>query len=308
MLLRMLLLATAILHAAPATAAPDAGRAGCLPSGYDVRELHLLPAIGFAVDDAPTRQALARDLVACLGDPDPAIRDGLAIGALTTWLRGDALDAPTRLALHEAVLAQLRDPRDPGGFRRPFAALALSELMRADRVSPVLDGAQRAAVVAAIAEWFPRIVDFRGYSDREGWRHGVAHGADLVLQTGLNPALGRADLVRLLDALAARVAPNAAVAYIHGEPERLARAVYFLRRRAELDDAWWDRWFDRLASPAPLSDWRAAERSERGLARRHNMLAFLHAVAHAARIGGGGAPDAALLEDADRALATVHGG
>jgi hypothetical protein len=98
------------------------------------------------------------------------------------------------------------------------------------------------------------------------------------------------------------------VAYVHGEPERLARAVFFLHRRELLEDAWWDRWFERLASPTPLPDWRAAERSERGLARRHNLLGFLHALAHAARIGSGSAVDAKLLARADRALATVHGG
>jgi hypothetical protein len=300
----MLLLAAAMA----AIVAAGTARAGCLPEGYDARELQMLPALGFQVDDGPTRQALARDLVACLGDPDPAVRDGLAIGALTTWLRAGALDRETRLALHGRVLDALRDSRDPAGFRRPFAALALSELMRADRLEPVLDAAQRTAVVDAVVAWFPAIIDFRGYSDREGWRHAVAHGADLILQTGLHPALGRDQVARLLDALATRIAPSVSVAYVHGEPERLARAVFFLHRRELLEDAWWDRWFERLASPTPLPDWRAAERSERGLARRHNLLGFLHALAHAARIGSGSAVDAKLLARADRALATVHGG
>lgn len=299
-----------LLHGIAMVAATLAGPAGagCLPDRYDARELRMLPAVGFEVEDATTRQLLARDLVACLGDPDPSVRDGLAVGALTAWLRGGVLEPETRLALHESVLAALRDARDPAGFRRPFAALALSELMRADRLQPVLNAAQRRAVVDAVVAWLPGIVDFRGYSDREGWRHGVAHGADLILQTGLNPALDRGDVARLLDALATRVAPNANVAYVHGEPERLARAVYFLHRREVLDEAWWDRWFDRIAAPAPLPDWQAAMGSERGLARRHNVLAFLHATAHAARVADGSAIDARLLADADRALAAVHGG
>ncbi|MGE3106460.1 MAG: hypothetical protein AB7K14_14620, partial [Lysobacterales bacterium] len=40
----------------------------------------------------------------------------------------------------------------------------------------------------------------------------------------------------------------------------------------------WQDWFAAVAAPAPLPDWRAAFQSRAGLARRHNVRAFLSAI------------------------------
>ncbi|MFN9791604.1 MAG: DUF2785 domain-containing protein, partial [Pseudomonadota bacterium] len=111
---------------------------------------------------------------------------------------------------------------------------------------------------------------------------------------------------RLRAAGGAQVAPTATVFYVQGEPERLARVVLRAHRREILDAGWWDRWIDRIAAPSPLPSWRAAFGSEPGLARRHNVRAFLLALAHLARRGGEPG-DAALLAACDRALDRIDG-
>lgn len=281
--------------------------AACPPTGYPPGALGALRAGGFVVADPVVRESLALALLDCVGDPDPTLRDGLAFEGLTAWLRADALSPATVRSLHAGLLSQLRDPYDPQGFRRPFAALLLSEVARADRVTPVLDPAGRGAMVDAVVDYLNGLRDYRGFSEREGWRHGAAHAADLVLQLVVNTTIAPADVGRMLDALATRIAPTARVSWIHGEPERFARAVYFAHRRDALDDAWWDRWFDRVSSPAPLAAWGDALRSEVGLARRHNTRAFLLSLAHLARTGGG-AGDAGLLSRVDAAIARVDQG
>ena len=40
-------------------------------------------------------------------------------------------------------------------------------------------------------------------------------------------------------------------------------------------EAEWSAWFTQLTMPAPLPNWQAAFNSELGLARRHNLRAFL---------------------------------
>jgi hypothetical protein len=257
---------------------PLAAEAGCPPPGWQRAELDALKATGFAgLAEAP-REALAKGLLDCLGDPDPAVRDGIAYEALATWLRAEpSLSPATRLALLETLQARLQ-ATDAPGFEAPFAALVLSEVARTDRVAAWMTPAQRSALVEASAGYVEGIRDYRGFTDGEGWRHGVAHGADLLMQLALNPALDKAQLTRLMDAAAAQVAPAGAPPYVHGEAERLVRPVLFSLQRGLHDEAEWGAWLSKVTAPAPMADWSEAYRSEAGLARRHNARGFLLAL------------------------------
>ena len=277
--MRHLLLLLLVTLAAPpgVRAAPPAG--GCDASPAFLAQARAAKAAGFAVADAGERQRLALALAACLGHPDPALRDGLAYEALATWLRADALAPATRATLRDRLLAWLApEAADEGGFRAPFAALVLSEVARTDRVSPWMAPAEREALVDAAAGYVSGLRDYRGFVDGEGWRHGLAHGADLLMQLALNPALDRAQLDRLLAAVAAQVAPPGAPAHVHGEAERLVRPVLFVLQRGLHDQAAWSAWLQGCTSPAPMPAWSAAYASEAGLARRHNVRLFLLAL------------------------------
>lgn len=260
------------------TGLPVVAIAGCPPEGQDRASLLALKAGGFAVTDGTSRQVLALALVDCLGDADPALRDGVAYEALATWLRAGALDAGTREALLDALLPLLApEARDDDGFRAPFAALVLSEVARTDRIAAWMTPAQRARLMDAAAGYVEAVRDYRGFDAAQGWRHGVAHGADLLMQLALNPALDQPQLDRLLAAVASQVAPSTH-AYVHGESERLVRPVLFVLKRGQHDDAAWAAWVGRIAAPAPMSAWTQAYASQAGLARRHNVRGFLLAL------------------------------
>lgn len=284
----------------------QASPVGCGATPVARTALLELAAAGFLLEDSVVRQQRALELVGCLGDPDPAIRDGVAFTGLSTWLRAGSIDDPTRLALAERLLPAVEAAEDPAGFRRPFAALVLSEVVRADRLAPSFSDVLRARIVTAAAGLLETTRDYRGFDPQEGWRHGVAHGADLVLQLGVHPATTAAQAKQLLGALGTQVAP-AGVAYVAGEPERLARAVFFVYRRSLLDDTFWDGWFAAVGVPAPAASWGEAFANQAGLARRHNTLAFLHAIAFAARANPG-PPSDRLGELAHRELVRVQGG
>lgn len=252
--------------------------------------------------------ALALALLQCLGDPDPAVRDGLVFESLSAWLRKGTVSAAARRRAAEYLVDALRlDLDDAQGFRRPFAALVLSEVVRADRLAPDLPDAVVGSSVSRAVDYLTTLTDWRAFDSREGWRHGVAHGADLVLQLGLHPKVGRPDLVRLLTALGGQVAPEGGVAYTHAEGERIARAVYFIHQRGLVDAEWWDAWFAQAGAPRALGSWGSAFVSDSGLARRHNTLAFLHATAFAARSASGDARHPLALL-ADREAARVMAG
>jgi len=279
---------------------------GCAPEPERRTSLLALAERGFELADAAERQRLALELAECLGDPDPKLRDEVAFTGLSTWLRAEALDEATRLALAQRLLPWVEAEEDAAGFRRPFAALALSEVARADRLAPSLPDAVRGRIVAAAAGFLETTRDHRGFDAAEGWRHAVAHGADLVLQIGLHPATTADEAKRLFDALATQIAPTG-VAYVHGEPERLARAAFFVHRRGLPGDDYWDAWFAALAAPGPSEAGAAAPSAAEALARRHDLAAFLHALAFAARANPAPSSDR-LAELAHRELVRLHGG
>ena len=266
------ILAAAALFASGASPAA----AGCPPTGWSAEALARLPAAEFAVAEDAARQTLALGLVDCLGDPDPKLRDGIAFEALSAWMRADRLDAGTRRELF-ARLQPMLGQADAAGFRAPFAALVLSEVARTDRIKPWLNSDERKKLVLAASAFLSGVRDYRGFEDGAGWRHGVAHGADLALQLAMNPAVDAAGQRALLDAVASQVAP-VGHAYVFGEPERLARPVWALARRTELDASVFTALIDKLAAPAPMADWREAFSSSAGLARRHDTRAFLVAL------------------------------
>ena len=78
-----------------------------------------------------------------------------------------------------------------------------------------------------------------------------------------------------MNALASQVAPRGKHFYHYGEPERLAAAVLVIAQRAVHSKAQWQAWLQALSAPAPLPDWGAASSSQAGLAKRHNLMAFL---------------------------------
>lgn len=228
--------------------------------------------------DSTRREALAGGLIACLASRDPELRDGLAFAALSAWMRGRLLSEALVADIGRRLLPWLApSAADSDGFAKPFAALALSEVARVDRLHPFLSPALRDSLLQAGTAYLTSISDYRGFDSVSGWRHGVAHAADLLMQLALNPALGAAQHRRILDAVATQVAP-AGHFYVYGEGERLARPVYFIARRGTLTESEWRTWLEGLVTPGRFPNWDLALSTQEGLARRHDLSQFLLAL------------------------------
>ena len=244
------------------------------------------------------RTPLALALLDCLADPDPLLRDELAFGALQAQLRAGRLEAATVQALRQRLLARLAAPPDAAGFAQPFAALALAEVARVDRLQPFMSELQFDDLVARGAAWLASWRDRRAFDPQHGWRHGVAHGADLMLQLSLNPRLNLVQAQALLRAIAAQVAPAGELVWQAGEAARLAAPVFYLARRPLLDALDWQRWFDGLAAQRPPE----RPTTLAGLAWRHDFGAFVGELYVAVHESDDPAPRARLLPALRRAL------
>lgn len=243
-------------------------------------------------------------LLTCLGNPDPNVRDKVAFERLSTALRAGDVDRGTLAAMRMQLLTMLDAP-DPQGFQRPFVILTLAEVARTDRIKPWMTADDRDRLVTTAATYLSTITDYRAFSDKDGFRHGVAHGADLAMQLALNPATTKSQLDRLLDAIATQVMPkDPAVAYWAGEPDRLARAVLVIAQRNLHSDLEWRQWVEALVGRQPHAPWLEAFRTEAGIRQAHNMKSFLYAVLASASSSadGGVSRLAAPVRDALREI------
>lgn len=219
------------------------------------------------------------DLLYCLDDPDPAVRDGFAYTHLVAGLRdGEHTPEELRALLEYLTLMVDHADDDPNGFRGPFAILGLAEVARTDRIEAWMTPFERLDLFMLGAEYLKDLDDYRGFDREEGWRHGVAHTADLFLQLSLNPAVDIEGAAIMLDAIAAKVAPQNAPAYVFGEPDRLARPVLFFARADMLTDEIWSNFFDGLKPDETDPRWQDPYMNEAGLRAIHNTKAFAYSI------------------------------
>jgi hypothetical protein len=244
--------------------------ATCPPANVDLAQLSKLKQDDWKISDPQLRQKTALALLDCLADPDPILRDEIAFEALSAWMRGDQLDNVTTRSIFQVLLPELLAVPDANGFIQPFAVLTLAEVARVDRIKPFLTTEERQRLVSAAAKYLSQLRDYRGFDQTTGWRHGVAHSADLMLQLSLNPALARAQHDEMLTAIATQVA-NPRHFFQYGEGKRLMVPVFYLGRRGNYNATEWDNWFSVLMAPLE----KPAATTQVRLAKTHNLQAFL---------------------------------
>lgn len=231
-----------------------------------------LKADGFTVIENEDRQVLIEQLAICLSSPDPEIRDGIAYEGLSSMLRKNFLDAEQLRNLRAKLYLQLA-AEDSDGVSKPFAALMLSEVARTDRIEAWMSEQERAEMLAFAIRYMETIRDYRGYDPDFGWRHGVAHGADWLMQLALNPKLDNMQLRQLTDAVASQVIASNGHAYVFGEPGRLARPIIFAAKRGIRSEMEWQAWLNAIV--AGIGDSASAYKNLNWLYARHNVSGFL---------------------------------
>jgi hypothetical protein len=220
---------------------------------------------------------LARDLVSCLGSPDPELRDRIAYEMFTYWLRQEKLTDDTRSYLLSELSAALAEPGDDMSLKRSFSALVLAELMRSDANRSFMPAKSRQALLDAAALALIREVDFRGLEPDIGWVHPVAHMADLLWRFSLHPATSAEQANTILQAVDRKITPPG-VFYRYNESDRLARAISTLISRKLVEPGVIADWLDTFQSPRSMEKWAEAFQSPAGMAELHNTKQFLRAL------------------------------
>jgi len=251
----------------------------CFSKAWGREALNDLKAKQFALTDIETRQELAMQLLHCLAHPEPNIRDGIAFEALSSWLRSNELSPEIQIKMFNSLIKVLNTSiNDANDVYQSFAMLVMSELARSDRKKPYLSAHERNELVNVGTSYLKSVRDYRGFSTDVGWRHEVAHSADLMLQLALNPNISSVQLNLMLAALSSQIQANNLHAYIHGEPKRLGMAIIYIFLNSEYKGTDWTVWLSSITEPKPFNGWYEVYHSEQGLIKLHNTQSFLYAL------------------------------
>ncbi|PWJ24504.1 uncharacterized protein DUF2785 [Branchiibius hedensis] len=105
-------------------------------------------------------------LLSAMASPDPTTRDGWAYAELSRGILSGRFAASSD-EIRASAIDQLSSPHVQA---RTFAPLTLAWL--------VLAGDRDRGAFEQLRDWYTTESDTRGYDDRLGWLHAVAHGAD----------------------------------------------------------------------------------------------------------------------------------
>ncbi len=248
----------------------------CIFNGSSDKQLQSLKDSSLDPNAEIDFHAHSINLLACLGDHDPKVRDDFAFTSLQKLMRDKKLNKESIKYINLKLISDLSKIQvDKDGFKKPFIALTLAEVARYDRKDETLNAEERSYLVNAASSYMDSISDYRGYDEKSGWRHGVAHTADLMMQLGLNPRLTKPQLDQLLISLQGKIAPTSGHAYRYGESSRLARPIIYIASRKLHSEKEWHDWFLALPTSSPYADWDKALSTQKGLAKKHNLEFFL---------------------------------
>ena len=141
---------------------------------------------GFAVPEGRPLGELVAELVGMLRSPDPVVRDRHAYSVLATWISRGVLSTDELRALGEEMAPRFTDPEIQA---RTFAPLILDCIVTAGVFEP--------GWVPPFERWYVAEEDLRGYDEKLGWLHAVAHGADLLGALGQHAAVEPVQMLRL---------------------------------------------------------------------------------------------------------------
>lgn len=196
---------------------------------------------------------LTAELTTMLGDPDPAVRDGLACPTLETWV-GNGVYDDLLTGLGDGMAAGLRVGLGEDGtdtvYRRSYSARVLTACLVRDQHADLVPADTVLGWGDRLAGWLVRERDLRGYVPGRGWAHALAHGADALAALARSRSLGRLELTVLLDVVADRLLAPTPYHLTAGECDRLARATMVVLRRGLVGPDVVEPWLARLAAHA----------------------------------------------------------
>lgn len=235
----------------------------------------------FTFPEGGDLSTLTEELFGYLGSLDPELRDTIAYETFTNWLE-QGLYSPDQmrayaLRLQLNIQEGLGDPESDSLFLRAFSILCLAEIVHYDNQKPFFDSDEIQNILVRGLDYLEAEADPRGFVPEKGWGHALAHTADLLFVLAHSPRLHSGELGRIMDGIAAKLVNSSNWIYVHGEDDRLVRAVVTVFERDLLDAPMLQSWLTTLTSRGSRG-WRGAWLNEGDQVAFFNTRNFLRAL------------------------------
>lgn len=235
----------------------------------------------FQIPEGYTQSNLTEILFSYLASTDPDLRDEIAYTVYANWLKREMYSQEEVTSHAERLLSNLEkgigETESDTVFLRAFSILLLAEIVHNDNKKPILEKDQIESILEKALWYLDAEKDPRGYVPVKGWAHALAHTADLLLVLARNRSIDAADLSRMLSAISAKMVHSTAYIYIHGEDERLARAVLEILRRDLIPSEQVESWSKSMTQPDG-KEWKGVYLNEERNRAFQNTRNFLRSV------------------------------
>lgn len=232
----------------------------------------------YQVPEGYTLANLTDILFSYLGSTDPELRDDIAYVVYANWLEREIFSKEELKSHVDRLLSNLEkgigETDSDTVFLRAFSILLLAEIVHNDNKKPILERDQIQRILEKGLWYLDAERDPRGYVPVKGWAHALAHTADLLLVLARNRYTNETDLGNILWVISVRTIHSINHIYIHGEDERLARAILEILRRDLVPADQVERWIKSFTEPDG-KNWKGAyidDETNRAFQNTRNLL------------------------------------
>ncbi len=236
----------------------------------------------YQIPEEHTLDNLTDILFSYLGSVDPELRDDIAYVVYANWLKQEVYSKQAIKSHVEKLLSNLDkgigETESDTVFLRTFSALLLAEIVHNDNKKQLLEKSQVKTILEKGLWYLDAEKDPRGYTPVKGWAHALAHTADLMLVLARNRFMDGNDLWRMLATISNKIVHSSRHVYIHGEDERLSKAIMEILRRDLISLNQLEIWTRSFKEPDG-KEWKGAyvdEERSRAFQNTRNLLRSIY--------------------------------
>ena len=217
-----------------------------------------IKANDYAVPEGRSLDELTDDLLDFLVSPDPALRDDYCYTTMAYWMIRRVYSTDQMRQILRTLLPRMQAGIGEQGtnsvFGRSFAALMLGYVINEDNKTPFLEESEVKETLNKALEYLANEKDLRGWLPEKGWAHSAAHTADLLWFLAKNKHIEPSDLKNILHGMSDKMAVPSGYLFVHGEDERMARAILAVMSREDAPLEGLTKWLTQVGRVIELTD------------------------------------------------------
>ena len=222
---------------------------------------------------------LVQEMLDNIGTLDAQLRDELIYTTLSHWIPSLPLNTYelehilTSVLDHKHLLYQLGETHSDSVFTRSFSMLVIPLLLMRHAESPFLSSERIHQIKDVVYHNVREEKDYRGYDERKGWAHAIAHAADVLEDLAQYNELDEADLSTMLDLVYEKMTISERV-YSDGEDERMVKPVMCILNRNMLSQKYIQEWIQRFGTVEKDTEFLPAFRQKNNIKNFLKSLYF----------------------------------